>query len=268
MKFFKYLKEDRIENILIDNKIRFTQPKYFNDLFDVNPTIRGLNIRGFINKIPDDIIDNISDEIYKVCLEQKIFDKNDSSDELKKCLQSLKNFNNDELQEDFLEKVSNELLNKINNKIGILSLTKRNDNLHMWTHYANEHKGFVVEFDTNSEFFNFPQEVKYSLIRPSLKIGKQLQKDVFFTKGLDWEKEEELRIVKNLNEASEIKEDIFLFQFPKEFINAIYCGNKMLDTNKNKILEIIKKDENLKHIKVFDTKVPKKDYELKFEQIN
>lgn len=268
MKLFKYLKEDRIGNILVDNKIRFTQPKYFNDLFDVNPIVKGLNIKGFINKIPDNCIDNISDEIYKLFLEQKIFDENDSADELKKCLQSLKDFNNDELQENLLEKVSNELHNKINNRIGILSLTKRKDNLHMWTHYANEHKGFVVEFDTNNEFFNFPQGVKYSSLRPSLKIGKQLQKDVFFTKGLDWEKEEEFRIVKNLNEASEIKEDIFLFKFPKEFINAIYCGNKMLDTNKNKILEIIKKDENLKHIKVFDTKVTKKDYKLKFEPIN
>lgn len=268
MKLFKYLKEDRIENILVDNKIRFTQPKYFNDVFDVNPTIKGLNIRGFINKIPDNCIDDISDEIYKLFLEQKIFDENDSANELKKCLQSLKDLSNDELQENFSEKISNELQNKINNKIGILSLTKRNDNLHMWTHYANEHKGFVIEFDTNNEFFNFPQEIKYSLLRPSLKIGKQLKKDVFFTKGEDWIKEEELRIVKDLNEASEIKEDIFLFKFPKEFINAIYCGNKMLDTNKNKILEIIKKDENLKYIKVFDTKVSKKDYKLEFEQIS
>lgn len=268
MKLFKYLKENRIKNILVDNKIRFTQPKYFNDIYDVNPTIRGWNIRGFINKIPDNCIDNISDEIYKLFLEQKIFDENDSTDELKKCLHSLKNLNNDEFQENLLKKISNELRNEINNKIGILSLTKRNDNLHMWTHYANEHKGFVIEFDTNNEFFNFPQEIKYSLLRPSLKIGKQLKKDVFFTKGEDWIKEEELRIVKDLNEASEIKENIFLFKFPKKSINAIYCGCRMLNTQKNEILEIINKDKNLKHIKVFDTKVPKKDYKLEFQQIN
>lgn len=41
-----------------------------------------------------------------------------------------------------------------NRVIGILSLTSKNDNLLMWVHYANSHKGFVVEFNIENVFFN------------------------------------------------------------------------------------------------------------------
>lgn len=37
---------------------------------------------------------------------------------------------------------------------GIVSLTETKDNLLMWSHYASEHSGYVVEFDTNHDFFN------------------------------------------------------------------------------------------------------------------
>lgn len=43
------------------------------------------------------------------------------------------------------------------NKIGVISFTEANDNLLMWSHYANEHKGALVGFnfaDPNSRFYS------------------------------------------------------------------------------------------------------------------
>lgn len=37
---------------------------------------------------------------------------------------------------------------------GIVSLTETKDNLLMWSHYADEHRGLAVEFDITHEFFN------------------------------------------------------------------------------------------------------------------
>lgn len=48
-----------------------------------------------------------------------------------------------------------ELINYIENnknKIGIISLTEAKDNLLMWSHYANEHKGAVIGFWAKSAF--------------------------------------------------------------------------------------------------------------------
>lgn len=50
---------------------------------------------------------------------------------------------------------------------GIISLTETRDNLLMWSHYADEHKGIVVEFHAHNPFFT---ESYRSLLFPS--IGK------------------------------------------------------------------------------------------------
>ena len=42
MNLYKYMDENRIKNILVDNKIRFTQPIYFNDPFEVKLSIEGI----------------------------------------------------------------------------------------------------------------------------------------------------------------------------------------------------------------------------------
>jgi hypothetical protein len=50
---------------------------------------------------------------------------------------------------------SNELITYIEankNKIGVISLTEAKDNLLMWSHYANEHKGAVIGFWAKSAF--------------------------------------------------------------------------------------------------------------------
>jgi len=43
MNLFKYMSEKRIEDILVKNKIRFTQPKYFNDPFELKLPISGIS---------------------------------------------------------------------------------------------------------------------------------------------------------------------------------------------------------------------------------
>ena len=47
---------------------------------------------------------------------------------------------------------------------GIISLTTNNNNLLMWSHYADEHKGIVIGFDINennpSDFFYTPCQTK------------------------------------------------------------------------------------------------------------
>lgn len=45
---------------------------------------------------------------------------------------------------------SEEQLEKWNKTIGLASFSKTKDNILMWSHYANNHKGFVVGLDTKS----------------------------------------------------------------------------------------------------------------------
>ncbi len=94
-------------------------------------------------------------------------------------------------------------------RVGVVSLSKNALNILMWSHYADFHRGFVLEFRipimgseqdislTNERLLPFP--IKYRSERPHIEIGKELPDKIIdkliLTKSLDWEYEEEERVV-------------------------------------------------------------------------
>ena len=48
---------------------------------------------------------------------------------------------------------NSDFYNKAFNRIGIVSFSETNDNLLMWSHYADNHRGIVVTFNTSHDFF-------------------------------------------------------------------------------------------------------------------
>ena len=52
-----------------------------------------------------------------------------------------------------MDKHFKNLQNEMNNRFGVLSLTRNPTNLLMWSHYANEHKGVVIGIDTSNVIF-------------------------------------------------------------------------------------------------------------------
>ena len=103
----------------------------------------------------------------------------------------------------------------------ILSLGKVPNNLLMWAHYCDSHRGFVLGFDSTHDFFQTREfkrfstlaEVHYSNERPVMpapdewdgsqeQIEKSLSNEdlaelFFFTKSEDWKYEQELRMIAN-----------------------------------------------------------------------
>lgn len=282
MNIYKYMHENRIKNILIDNKIRFTQPIYLNDPFEVKIAINGFAHKSeIVNLHKESFNDNIR-ELYnndfaylksKISFEEfsLLLNEEENLDVL------LKIINSDILHCHFMK----EFNNKISKEIGVLSLTTEKDNLLMWGHYSNNHKGFVVEFNKNDSFFNELVEenaiynclkkVEYQSIRPSKYLSDYCIEDVLLTKSIHWEYEHEYRILKRLKEALiediNLENDIYLFRFQKVAIKSIYCGCNMDINIKNKILSIIDNDRDLNHVKVFISSISDKYYKLEFEQI-
>ncbi|RKD90463.1 DUF2971 domain-containing protein [Mangrovibacterium diazotrophicum] len=134
-------------------------------------------------------------------------------------------------------------------QLGMLCLTEDPSNLLMWSHYAGNHKGMVIGFDTSNQFFNtteklydhhyggydyLPTEgfgtvksIEYLEKRKFAKIGEKIRlHDIFFTKSVHWSYEKEYRIIKNINdfEPVEIDSDIYLLPFPINAITEIIIG--------------------------------------------
>jgi hypothetical protein len=143
-----------------------------------------------------------------------------------------------------------------NSNYAFLSLSKKQNNLLMWSHYSDSHRGFVLGFESDHAFFQTTilrevralTEVSYSPTRPIMPAPDQnwtnLAEIMFFTKSDHWSYEEELRLVKNPHCADEVipsedGQDIYLFKFPSECLKEIILGHRMLRELRQRILQVV-----------------------------
>lgn len=152
-------------------------------------------------------------------------------------------------------------------KRGIFCLSKNNDDILMWSHYANSNMGFCMGYNTEKVIQSLfdqkcellvdqPLKTKYYSEYPALRItvGKD-PKDIiekFLAKSVVWSYENEWRIIiYNLSRVA--------IPIPVEAIEEIILGSKILPKTEQKILEIQK--QKYPNAKVF--KVEPDDSEFK-----
>jgi hypothetical protein len=100
------------------------------------------------------------------------------------------------------ENVFNENRRILSEQRGVACFSVKNDDLLMWSHYADGHRGFCLEFDGTIEPFSRSRPVKYSGEMPSLNpihIMTNSEEDDLFevmvlTKSQCWSYEEEWRL--------------------------------------------------------------------------
>lgn len=126
----------------------------------------------------------------------------------------------------------------IDSSISVLSLTESSHNLLMWAHYANEHKGIIVEVDINHEFFNSKDRgfsgkyfnVQYNNERLNtndfLRNNSGLPPGNLLKKSTEWEYEDETRffLTKDKVEVSKDNSDVWLCQLPRDSVKSIIIG--------------------------------------------
>lgn len=120
-------------------------------------------------------------------------------------------------------------------KIGVTCFLPRPDNLLLWAHYSDDHKGVCLKFDTTDDpdFFDSTFAVKYSNVYPQfdyLTERDQLTNKAVLTKSKHWEYEGEIRTLKKTSG---------LYSFKKECLKEIIFGCKADSSKINTIKEIV-----------------------------
>lgn len=207
MSFYKYVSCENGLKIL-DGTIRLTQPTAFNDPFELVPEFY----------YPDDFkIDALQFELH--CGDED-FDLT-RLDETMVC-------------NDFRAR---NLLRDLTTQIGILCLSKQSDSLLMWSHYADEYRGLLIEFDDKHEFFTGSFEVKYLEVRRKINLNdfcgakKPIPISILCTKSVVWAYEKEQRVVRSLQRSREVGKDtngniIYIMEIPLECIKSITFGER------------------------------------------
>lgn len=268
MWLYKYLHPDRTD-VIKNLVIRFSQVSALNDPFELYPHLSGLASK-------EDLRRQIEEELGRViCLEyDKLNPKVKSSVSLT----------------DFSEKISanfpdilplieqpamlftssvKSALSSFGEKVGMLCLSENPDSLLMWAHYADSHRGYVIQFDTEHKFFDQRitsgdllrslKKVNYKNDRPSTLIYDMTDVDYLLTKGLEWEYEAEWRMFLPLDMASnEIKvgnDTICLYKYPPEAVKSIIFGCRMSEEKKREILGVLEDSRLYDHIKLYQADI-------------
>ncbi|MEY3498586.1 MAG: hypothetical protein RL308_255 [Bacteroidota bacterium] len=128
-----------------------------------------------------------------------------------------------------------ERIQKIHNQKGVLALSSKNDNILMWSHYTFNHKGVCFGFEFDADPIPKPKRVKYQThyddIWGWLYTDEEIVDRILYSKSVDWEYEDEHRIV-----VDAIRAETFLPDSLKEIV----FGTKMSQEDK---LEIINECE-------------------------
>lgn len=87
--------------------------------------------------------------------------------------------------------------NKImDSRYGVFSLAKRPDNMALWAKYADDHKGYCLEFSNLSEFSHVFEVLYADKVPLSLHLTVDpSHADFLYTKSREWSNEEEARIL-------------------------------------------------------------------------
>lgn len=147
----------------------------------------------------------------------------------------------------------------LNENFGILSLTSKNNNLLMWSHYAVSHTGFCVGIDKFALFKTIEGQlgpVIYSNQFPKIGIFDKSEEGlnrILTTKSVEWQYEEEFRISK-IYSAKKV------YNLPNEAILEIILGNKMTEENKQEIIGIA--NQKFPSAKLFQSQINLEEFKL------
>lgn len=223
---FKYrcLSSINTYKIFVNKKLYFSTPKDFNDPFDCKIDALISNTDVFVQSLA----------------------KYGSNEGVMPAIENGYNINN--------------TIGKVVNRKGICCFSKEKDNILMWSHYADSHRGICLEFDITEDydFFVFPIIIKYERGYPKIDVSEtrgNVGKELLTTKYEGWQYEQEVRIYKEAYRE---------YEFKPTSLKAIYFGCKVEDSERKNLYEFIRGIECFGHVEFYKGKVSESEYKIDF----
>ncbi|CAO4135997.1 DUF2971 domain-containing protein [Methylorubrum extorquens] len=173
--------------IVQDNTVWFSKPADFNDPFDCAPALSAECTDAEFDNYLRDMVQKQGQHMSRV--------------ERRAAIKKMKQNNTHYHRSQTLKKAFDEIVPRIVNRAGILSLSAKCDDVLMWSHYADSHQGCCLRFNTEGSPFSHARRVVYSKNRPFINMIRDEQGEMLFksllTKADFWSYEQEWRIIKH-----------------------------------------------------------------------
>lgn len=250
-----------------------SSPLYFNDPYDCEFCFQADALEGILDR-----------ETYLHLLERRFSLKQEEknrilySDNIERAMQIVLQAHGGKLSDSWMNILESGLsgcLNKIKDAVRVVCLSEVYDSMLMWSHYAQNHTGFCIEYDFEEKdmFYKHLHPVVYTKERYAVsKIdildgNKEFLYKTTCRKSDVWSYEKEWRIITaNYNKVMPQK-----LKYPngnyvldlKTNIKAFYLGAKILDNFKDEIIQFGK----MNGIVVYQMMLSPKTYELQAQRI-
>jgi len=228
-----------------NSELYFSSPFEFNDPFDCRPNF---DMEGSL----EDYV-----KLYKRIIKNKnpqLTDKEIDDYTVKNM--NIEIIKNKEMMEGFIK----ESITLMMNTVRLFCLSEVNDDILMYSHYANNHKGVCLEFNLNEKDAEQVHKVNYQSKLPSISFVNDFGMDVnefvkvcLLTKSEHWSYEKEHRFLNFLPKEKVVK-------FKKTFLTGIIFGCEVSEADKLKIKNLVSKYGY--EIKFYQARKKKKEYGL------
>jgi hypothetical protein len=174
-----------VERTVLHNEVYFAQAQSFNDPFDLRPAID-------LDATPEDHRQRFIDSSIKFEPYLSAAEREASAD------QAMRSMSPEHIDE--TAALNQALLSQyLTTEHGFFCVSERRDNILMWSHYADHHRGVCLEFDGHGKFMAHAQQVRYSEERVAINLYQD-DRDTIFKKAMltklnDWAYESEWRLM-------------------------------------------------------------------------
>jgi hypothetical protein len=206
---------------LLDNQMYFANPSSFNDPFDCYPSFS-------FDATESEIISYFAKIIRRnspLASEKRV---------LHEAIARLYDPKTGPKSPDYLKQVHEAHDRHVAEKIGVLCLSEIADDILMWSHYADLHRGICLQFNSNFSFFENAHRINYKHERPKINPFRdhieQVMESVLLTKADHWAYEKEWRLIHYSDGAG-------AYRFPSEALTGIVLGSRISESNEQKVLE-------------------------------
>ncbi len=251
------------QRILTHNEIYFASSKDFNDPFDclIPITFPKMSLDDMYKYFDSDINGLNPDQI------QQLLKRNSE----------LGFFEDDDKWSDMYRLQ----MSYIEDRMGIFSLSDLSDNILMWSHYSNSHKGICFGLDAdalldyfgaiskNTNFTIVLHPVIYANDFPHLTPTSKSELDIYvrkiITKAYNWKYENEFRCIIGNKQNSLLDNKDRIVLLPDVILGKVILGCKIDDNHKEEIISLLAKRPH--KIELLQAKMKKDQFGLDFEPI-
>ena len=221
MKLYKYGSIDEYsQNLFSSGQVFFEEAERFNDPFECTPIFT---------------FDGTSEEFVDFMSKMLLRLNSAMTEQSARALAASYYIEGRHKDSGTIELFHDELHKMLRSHIAMYCLSKRNDSLLMWAHYATKHTGFCIEFEASDEtpFFGAAQPVSYRSDYPRVDFFKAPPAEqvdpIFLTKSPDWCYEREWRIIDHTRDRG-------LRDYPEELMTGVIFGMQMSDKDKQSVV--------------------------------